>query len=41
MEMRLKEAAAAGRMGVTAELIHKVLQETAGELASLRTALGG
>ncbi len=41
MEMRLKETSAAVRLGVTAEAIHKVLQETAGELASLRSALGG
>jgi HD-like signal output (HDOD) protein len=41
MEMRLKEASAAVRLGVNAESIHKVLGETAGELASLRTALGG
>jgi len=41
MEMRLKEASAAVRLGVNAEDIQKVLQETAGELGSLRTALGG
>lgn len=41
MEMRLKETSAAVRLGVNAEAIQKVLQETAGELASLRSALGG
>ena len=41
MEMRLKETAAAVRLGVNAEAIQKVLQETAGELGSLRSALGG
>lgn len=41
MEMRLKETTAAVRLGVDAEAINKVLQETAGELASLRAALGG
>jgi len=41
MEMRLKETSAAVRLGVNAEAIQKVLQETGGELASLRSALGG
>ncbi|HMA12013.1 MAG TPA: HDOD domain-containing protein [Steroidobacteraceae bacterium] len=41
MEMRLKETSAAVRLGVTTEAIQNVLQETAGELASLRSALGG
>jgi HD-like signal output (HDOD) protein len=41
MEMRLKETSAAVRLGVNAEAIQNVLQETAGELASLRSALGG
>jgi HD-like signal output (HDOD) protein len=41
MEMRLKETSAAVRLGVNPEAIQKVLQETAGELASLRSALGG
>jgi HD-like signal output (HDOD) protein len=41
LEMRLKETSAAFRLGVNAEAIHKVLQETAGEIASLRSALGG
>lgn len=41
MEMRLQETTAAVRLGVDAQAIQKVLQETAGELASLRTALGG
>ena len=41
MEMRLKETSAAVRLGANAEAISKVLQETAGELASLRSALGG
>jgi HD-like signal output (HDOD) protein len=41
LEMRLKETAAAVRLGVQAEAIQKVLQETAGELGSLRSALGG
>lgn len=40
MEMRLTETSAAVRLGVNAEAIHKVVQETAGELASLRSALG-
>ncbi|MFO1504600.1 MAG: hypothetical protein U1F39_12415, partial [Steroidobacteraceae bacterium] len=40
LEMHLKETSAAVRLGVNAEAIHKVLQETAGELASLRSALG-
>jgi len=41
LEMRLKETSAAVRLGVNAESIQKVLQETADELANLRTALGG
>lgn len=41
LEIRLKETAAAVRLGVQTEAIQKVLQETAGELASLRSALGG
>jgi HD-like signal output (HDOD) protein len=41
LEMRLKETSAAVRLGVTSEAVQKVLQETAGELASLRSALGG
>jgi HD-like signal output (HDOD) protein len=41
MEMRLKETSAAVRLGVNAEAIQNVLQETGGELASLRSALGG
>jgi HD-like signal output (HDOD) protein len=40
MEMRLKETSAAVRLGVNAEAIQKVLQETVGELSSLRSALG-
>ncbi len=41
LEMRLQETSATRRLGATAEAIQKVLQETAGELASLRSALGG
>jgi len=41
MEMRLKETSAAVRLGVDAEAIQNVLQETASELSSLRTALAG
>ncbi|MBK9252770.1 MAG: hypothetical protein IPM70_13190, partial [Proteobacteria bacterium] len=41
LEMRLKETSAAVRLGVNAEAVQKVLQETVGEIASLRSALGG
>lgn len=41
MEMRLKETSAAQRLGATPEAVQKVLKETAGELASLRSVLGG
>jgi HD-like signal output (HDOD) protein len=41
LEMRLKETSATVRLGVTTESIQKVLEETTGELSSLRSALGG
>ncbi|MEO6078209.1 MAG: HDOD domain-containing protein [Steroidobacteraceae bacterium] len=41
LEMRLQETTAGTRLGVNHEACQKVLQETAGELAGLRQALGG
>jgi len=40
LEIRLQETAASSRLGLTPETCQKALQETAGELASLRQALG-
>jgi HD-like signal output (HDOD) protein len=41
MEAQLAEAGASRRMGLTSESCQKVLEETADELASLHSALGG
>jgi HD-like signal output (HDOD) protein len=40
LEMRLQETTAAARLGLNPQSCQKVLRETAGELASLRAALG-
>lgn len=40
LEIQLQETAASVRLGLTPETCQKALQETAGELASLRQALG-
>jgi HD-like signal output (HDOD) protein len=40
LEIRLQETAASKRLGLTPDACQKALQETAGELASLRQALG-
>jgi HD-like signal output (HDOD) protein len=40
LEIRLQETAATRRLGLTPDACQKALQETAGELASLRQALG-
>jgi HD-like signal output (HDOD) protein len=41
MELHLKQTSAAVRLSLTPEACHKVLKETAGDLAELRSALGG
>lgn len=41
LELHLKEVRAAGRLGIDLATCQKVLKETAVELASLRSALGG
>jgi HD-like signal output (HDOD) protein len=41
LELHLKQTSAASRLELTPESCQKVLKETAGELAGLRTALGG
>lgn len=41
LELHLKQTTAASRLALTPESCQKVLKETAGELAGLRTALGG
>jgi HD-like signal output (HDOD) protein len=40
LELRLQETTASKRLGLTPDACQKVLQETAGELTSLRQALG-
>lgn len=40
LEMHLKDARAAGRLGIDVNACQKVLKETSGELAGLRAALG-
>jgi hypothetical protein len=40
LEARLQETTASKRLGLTPDACQKVLQETAGELTSLRQALG-
>jgi HD-like signal output (HDOD) protein len=41
LELHLQQAAASKRLGLTPDTVQKALQETAGELAGLRQALGG
>ncbi len=41
LEIHLKQTTASARLGLTAEGVKKALEETSGELVSLRQALGG
>jgi hypothetical protein len=41
LELHLQQTTATAHLGISRDACQKVLQETAGELASLRQALGG